>query len=101
MTTVALSLELEPRQTLGKKVKQLRREGMIPVHLYGPGMEPCHLQCEVTRLLRLLSQAEEGKPIAISIAGEKEPILAYAGEVQWNPRSDQLLHVDFVRVREG
>lgn len=99
--TEALSLELEPRQTLGKKVKQLRREGIVPVHLYGPGMEPRPLQCDMAKLLRLLAQAEGRAPIAISIAGEREPILAYAGEVQWEPRSDQLLHVDFVRVREG
>ena len=35
MTTEAVSLELDPREVLGKKVKKLRREGIIPVHLYG------------------------------------------------------------------
>ena len=36
MTTEAVKLELEPRDVLGKKVKQLRRAGVIPVPLYGP-----------------------------------------------------------------
>ena len=40
MTTESINLELEPRVVLGKKVKQLRRAGTVPVHLYGPGIEP-------------------------------------------------------------
>ena len=40
MTTEAVSLDLTPREVLGKKVKQLRRAGIIPVHLYGRSVEP-------------------------------------------------------------
>ena len=29
------SIMLSPRTVTGKKVKQLRREGVVPVHLYG------------------------------------------------------------------
>lgn len=97
--TEAVSLELEPRETLGKKVKQLRRKGIIPVHLYGPGMESRALQCEIRKLLQALSRAGSDNPIAISIAGEREQVMASVGEIQWEPKSDQLLHVDFVRVQ--
>ena len=55
MTTEAIKLELEPRATLGKKVKQLRRQGTIPVHLYGPGLDSRALQCEQARLIRALT----------------------------------------------
>ena len=39
MTTEAVKLEVQPRTILGKKVSQLRRAGIVPVHLYGPGID--------------------------------------------------------------
>ena len=93
--TEAPGLELEPREILGKKVKRLRREGIVPVHLYGQGIASRALQCERSKLVRALAQAGEGKPITISIVGETGPLTVTAREVQWNPRNDHLLHVDF------
>jgi large subunit ribosomal protein L25 len=97
MTTQAASLELEPRETLGKKVKALRRTGIVPVHLYGRGVESRALQCEVRTLLRAISQAggEYGQPMRVSVAGESGEYTAETSEIQWNPRTGDVLHVDF------
>ena len=100
MTTQAVTLELEPRETLGKKVKALRRSGIVPVHLYGKDVESRSLQCEVRTLLRAISQAggEYGQPLSVSIAGESGTYTAEASEIQWDPRSGDVLHVDFRTV---
>ncbi len=98
MTTESISLELEPRTVLGKKVKQLRRTGTIPVHLYGPGLESRPLQCENRQLLRALAQAGSTNPVTLSIKGEAGERLAFAREIQWSPVRSQLLHVDFLAV---
>ena len=98
MTTESIRLELEPRTVLGKKVKQLRREGTIPVHLYGPGIEPRSLQCENRQLLRVLSLAGSTNPINLSVSGESGESLAFAREIQWSPIRSQILHVDFLAV---
>ncbi len=100
MTTQAVSLELEPRETLGKKVKALRRTGIVPVHLYGRDTEPRALQCEVRALLRAISQAggEYGQPLNVSITGESAAYTAEASEIQWDPRTGDVLHVDFRTV---
>ena len=98
MTTEAINLELEPRTILGKKVKQLRRTGTIPVHLYGPGIEPRSLQCENRRLLRVLAQAGSTNPVTLSIQGESGERLAFAREIQWSPIRSELIHVDFLAV---
>ena len=97
MTTQAVSLELEPRETLGKKVKALRRAGTVPVHLYGRGVASRALQCEVRTLLRAISRAggEYGQPLNVSIAGEAGEYTAEASEIQWDPRTGDVLHVDF------
>ena len=96
MTTNAIQIELEPRELMGKKVSRLRRVGIVPVHLYGPGMEPRSLQCQASRLIRVLAQAGGATPIGITIQGESQTHLAFAREIQWDPRRDDLLHVDLV-----
>ena len=95
MTTETVRLEAEPRQVLGKKVAQLRRQGIIPLHLYGPGEESRSLQCPSQRLIQVLSLAGNA-PIAVSIHGEPGEKLAFAREIQWDPRRDTILHVDLM-----
>ena len=100
MTTQAVSLELEPRATLGKKVKALRRAGIVPVHLYGRDIDPRALQCETRTLLRAISRAggEFGQPMQVSVAGESGEYTVAASEIQWDPRTGDVLHVDFRTV---
>ena len=98
MTTEAITLELEPRVILGKKVKQLRRSGTVPVHLYGPGIEARPLQCEQKQLLRALARAGSTNPISLSVQGEAGERLTFAREIQWNPMRGDILHVDFLAV---
>lgn len=98
MTTESIRLELEPRTVLGKKVKQLRREGTVPVHLYGPGIEPRSLQCENRQLLRVLALAGSTNPINLTVSGESGERLVFAREIQWSPIRSQILHVDFLAV---
>ena len=99
MTTEAVKLELEPRGVLGKKVKQLRREGTTPVHLYGPEIESRPLQCEQRELLRALGRAGGNTPIMVSVLGEPGERLTFAREVQWHPLRGDVLHVDFIAVQ--
>ena len=98
MTTESIRLELEPRVVLGKKVKQLRRAGTIPVHVYGPGTEPRSLQCEQRQLLRVLAQAGSTNPVNLTVQGEAGERLAFAREIQWSPVRGELLHVDVLAV---
>lgn len=96
MTTEAIKLELEPRELLGKKVKQLRRAGIIPVHLYGPDSDSRPLQCQSQKLIQVLSLAGGNTPISVSVQGESGSQLAFAREIQWEPMRDTILHVDFL-----
>ena len=98
MTTESISLELSPREVLGKKVKRLRQQGVIPVHLYGPGVDPQPLQCETTKLVDVLVRAGGNTAVTVSVQGGQETHLAFAREIQWDPRRDDILHVDFLAV---
>ena len=96
MTTSAVQLELQPRELMGKKVGRLRRAGIIPVHLYGPGIESRALQCAARQLIPILAAAGASSPIAVSIEGESGSHLAFAREIQWDPTRDTVLHVDLL-----
>ena len=96
MTTNAVEIELNPRELMGKKAGRLRRAGIVPVHLYGPGMEPRALQCNASQLIRVLATAGGATPIHITIQGEPGNHLAFAREIQWDPKRDDLLHVDLL-----
>ena len=98
MPTASISLELSPREVLGKKVKRLRQQGVIPVHLYGPGVDPQPLQCETTKLVDVLVRAGGNTAVTVTVQGGQETHLAFAREIQWDPRRDDILHVDFLAV---
>lgn len=96
MTTSAAQLELQPRELTGKKVSRLRRAGIIPVHLYGPGIESRSLQCGARQLITILASAGASSPISVTIEGEPGSHLAFAREIQWDPTRDTVLHVDLL-----
>ena len=98
MTTNRITLKLQPRSTLGKKVRSLRRTGIVPVHLYGPGIDPLPLQCQSQELIKALAQAGGNTPVFITVDGEADEHLAFVREIQWNPVRGDLFHVDFLRA---
>ncbi|MBN1119818.1 MAG: 50S ribosomal protein L25 [Anaerolineae bacterium] len=91
-----IALEASKRQITGKKVKQLRREGIIPAIVYGPETEPLKLQIDRRMLRRVLQEAGGTQLIEIQVGKEKIPTLAR--EVQRDPLRGDILHVDFYRV---
>ena len=98
MTTQPLTLELEPRTVVGKKVRQLRRQGITPVHLYGMGIEPLSVQAESAAVQRLAVQAGGNIPISVTVKGHQKPYFAFIREVQRHPLTEAILHVDFYQV---
>ena len=93
-----LTLTLEPRTVLGKKVKSLRKAGIIPVHIYGQGIKSQALQCASKTLYRVLAQAGMNTPISLTIPGQKDQRLTFVREIQWDPLRGDMLHVDFLHV---
>ena len=96
MASDTIRLTLAPREIQGKKVRALRRQGIIPVHLYGAGIESRSLQCEFSALVGALTRAGGNTPVEITVEGEQGSQLAFTREIQWGPRRDDILHVDFL-----
>lgn len=92
------TLKLLPREVTGKKVKQLRLNGITPVHLYGGAEDSAALQVQSSDLRRLLLNVGGNVPITIEVEGTEGEDICFVREVQRHPVSDEVIHVDFLRV---
>ena len=86
------------RQILGKKVRFLRRQGITPTHLFGHNVESVALQCDTAQLKRVLAQTGRTRLISLKIDETKKPRNVVVREVQREPATRELLHVDFYQV---
>jgi len=86
------------RDVTGKKVRFLRREGLIPANLYGPGIDSVPLQAETAVLKRLLSKVGRDALISLRIDGDKKPKMVMLRDIQRDPLTGNLLHVDLFQV---
>ncbi len=92
------TVKLDPRTVTGKKVRQLRRQGVIPVHLYGAAMQPSNLQVDGRTLNRLLIQVGSNIPVSVEVEDQEMENICFVREVQRHPVTDEVIHVDFLRV---
>jgi large subunit ribosomal protein L25 len=93
-----IELTAEKRTIIGKRVKALRREGIIPALLYGPKTEPVPIQCDERELQRVLAWAGGTNLIALRIGDAGKPKMTLVSEVQRDSITNDLYHVDFYQV---
>ena len=93
----ALELKAEVRQTTGKHVAQLRRQGLVPAVVYGKGVEADLIQIEAKTLRKVLIQTGSHQLIALQI-GNKKPRMTLARDIQIDAIKRHYLHVDFYAV---
>ncbi|HID61904.1 MAG TPA: 50S ribosomal protein L25 [Anaerolineae bacterium] len=91
-------LKAEKRTIIGKRVKGLRREGLVPAVLYGPKTEPIPIQCDRRELQRVLARAGGTNMISLRIGDGGRLKVALAREVQRDAITNELYHVDFYQV---
>jgi len=94
-----VSLQVAARAMLGKRVKQLRRKGIIPANLYGRHQPSQPLQVDLYTLDRFLAGHHATRVIDLHLDGGKGEVHnALMRHVSRSPRSGKILHVDFLRV---
>src|ERR1035437_7821268 len=92
-----LSLIAEERKILGKKVKALRRDGKLPAHVFGKGVEGENVIVPSKEFLKTFKEAGQTGLIDLKIGAEKvRPVLVR--EVQYDPVEGSLIHIDFFQV---
>ena len=89
-------IDAQPRTIVGKKVNQLRRQGMVPITVYGPKSKPVSLQVPYRPLQLALLKAGGTNLIDLKVDGQSTPVIAR--EVQRNILRNDIMHVDFFAV---
>ena len=100
-TAQTMDLVVEKREKFGKATAEMRRQGMIPGELYGPGVANLHLTIPVKNLTKVLKSAGETSLVTVVIPdGAKEDrrqVFVY--DVQNDPVTDDIVSVDFYQVK--
>ena len=95
-----LTLPAETRDRAGKGASRaLRREGRVPVVVYGDKQEPLSLHVEEKLLTKMLSTGHfMNSVVMVDIAGKANRTLPK--DVQFHPVTSRPIHVDFLRIGE-
>jgi len=88
----------EKRQGLGSNAaRRLRAQGFVPAVLYGEAMPTASLvlaKKDIVQILRL----ETGENTIFKVAVDADSYDAMIKELQVDPATDELLHVDLIRI---
>ncbi|MHA7662172.1 50S ribosomal protein L25/general stress protein Ctc [Mycolicibacterium sp. HS_4_1] len=94
------NLTAEVRTRTGKGASRLaRREGRVPVVLYGHGTEPQHLEINARDYAAVLRNSGTNAVLTLNIAGKEQ--LALTKQVVVHPIKRNIEHADLIVVNRG
>jgi len=91
-----LALAVEKRKILGKNVKKLRREDILPANIYGKDIKSLSVQVPYKEFEKVYKEARETGLVDIKVDGEVKPSLIH--NLQQDYYNHKILHVDFFQV---
>jgi large subunit ribosomal protein L25 len=90
-------LPVEEREKKYKStLKKLRKEGFIPAVLYGKNITPRYLKVEKSAFIKALGPKVEHVLLSLRLDGQE--ILAVLQDVQLDPLTEEIIHLDFHHV---
>lgn len=92
----AITLDISSRDTLGKSVKRLRREGIVPAVIHDHGKQSLHIQAEFQSIVKAYQAAGKNHPVELVLDGKKYTTLIRSAT--FDPRKNSLTHVVFNAV---
>lgn len=92
-----ITLLVEPRETLGKAVKRLRKAGIVPAVIHDHGKESLHIQAEYQALAKAFRQAGRHHPVELKVGDKKYTTLIRSASL--DPRLGTITHVTFNAVK--
>jgi large subunit ribosomal protein L25 len=97
-----VKLNAKERELTGKKVKHLRKEGRMPVVIYGKDRKPMALDVDAHDFALMFRQAGGNTIIEVEIEkldGSKEKKNVLVSQTDVDPVKGNLLHADFLQIK--
>lgn len=93
-----INIKAEKRGIFGKNAaRRLRKEGRIPVILYGADTDTVPLIIEKKDMFKIL-KSESGENTIFKVSFDSRTTDAMIKEIQRDPVSDEILHTDFIQI---
>jgi len=98
MTEETISLKAKIREKLGKKVKALRKQKLLPAILYGYKAQNTPLEIESKDFEKIYEKAGQTTLINLDVPNSG-PHKVLIHDLQFDPISGNIIHVDFHQVK--
>ncbi len=92
-----INLTLDVRTQQGKKVAQLRKEGIVPGVVYGHDLDPVLVQSPYNVLEKAVREAGKHTPVHVTIDGKKK--ITLIKDIDRDPVKMRIRHVSFHAVK--
>ncbi|MFA5003745.1 MAG: 50S ribosomal protein L25 [Candidatus Saccharimonadales bacterium] len=97
MTSDTIALTLDDRETTGKAVKNLRKDGMVPAVIHDHGKPSIIVQAQYQKIFSVYQQAGKHHPVELKAAGKN--FTALIKSATFDPKYNALTHVVFGAVK--
>ncbi len=91
-------LTLQQRTVTGKKVKRIRRDGLVPGNVYGRGFESVSVQAPLTEVRQVFRSVPRNSVVTVQIEGESATRPVVLRNVDRNPLTGEVRHVELYQV---
>lgn len=91
-----VTLAVEKRKVLGKKVKKLRKEGLLPANVYGKDVKSEAVQLPEKEFAKIFEEVGETGLVELQVDGQVRPVLIH--NVQYHRETNAPIHADFYQV---
>lgn len=90
------TLKAEKRKIEGRKVKSLRKSGLLPGNVYGKKVKSLSVQVNFKEFEKIYKEIGETGLLMLNVGSDEKPVLIH--NLQLDPVSDTPIHVDFLQV---
>ena len=91
-----INLKTDKRTVTGKKVRKLRKEGILPINLYGKDIKSLALSAKFIDFKKAFSKARTTQVVYLEVDKKEYPALIQ--NVQIHPATRVILHADFKKI---
>ncbi|MCX7881242.1 MAG: 50S ribosomal protein L25 [Patescibacteria group bacterium] len=89
-------LEVSPRNVFGKKLKKIRKMGLVPANIYGVDFKSTAINVNFKDFIKVYKKAKETGIVYLKL--EKQEIPTLINNIQKHPVSNNFLHIDFRKI---
>lgn len=93
-----VKLKAFKRTVLGRKVKNLRQEGLVPANVYGKKTKSIAVSLKKDELSKVFSEVGETGIVKLTVDDEKEERPILIQNIQRDPLTGETIHIDLRQI---